>query len=502
MKALLSVLPALCAAFPMLAVALELDPAYADHMVLQQGKPIIVTGTTDRVDRDITVIFNGKRAKAFTYKNRWQAELPPMKASARGRDLTVEQGSQRVKITDVLIGEVWIAAGQSNMLFRVDETDNAKDIIPRAGNPLLRLRHSEPRPYMSDKPFPESELKLLNEGRMFEGQWAPSTPQSVPRMSAVAYLFAERLQKELGVPVGIIDAAVGGSEMICWVPENMLKKEYAQVLDSTWRLSPFITDWHRQCVEGNLGEKHLENAHPFQPGYLFRTGVAPWLRMNVAGVIWYQGEADAEIPDAAQAQKLLTDLITGWREASAEPKSALPFIMVQLPRINDSSKLRAFWPEFREVQARVAADMRNVACVCTIDLGTTNKNVHPPHKDEVAARLANRALADVYRKSVPARGPEFSKACADEEDVYVSFSHADGLHTADKQPVRGFELAGVDGQFSPATATIVKGKGVKLTADFVDEPVEVRYCWGTFAEPNLVNAANLPAMPFRARLQK
>lgn len=199
---------------------LALDPAYADHMVLQQGKPIIVTGTTDRVDRDIAVVFNGKRATAFIHKNRWMAELPPMPASARGRDLTVRQGAESVKITDVLLGEVWIAAGQSNMLFHVDETDNAKEIIARATNPLLRLRHSEPRPYVGDKPFPESELALLNEGRMFEGQWAECTPQSVPRMSAVGYLFASRLQKALGVPVGIIDAAVGGSEMICWVPER------------------------------------------------------------------------------------------------------------------------------------------------------------------------------------------------------------------------------------------------------------------------------------------
>ena len=480
---------------------LTLDPIYADHMVLQQGKPLIVSGTTDRVDRDITVIFNGKRAKAFIHKNRWRAELPPMPASARGRDLTVQQGAESVKIKDVLLGEVWIAAGQSNMLFRVDETDNAKDIMANAENPLLRLRHSEPRPYMGDKPFPESELKLLEEGRMFQGQWALCTPQSVPRMSAVGYLFASRLQKALGVPVGIIDAALGGSEMICWVPEKKLRQEYAQVLDSSWRNSPFITDWHRQCVVGNLGENHLANAHPFQPGYLFRTGVEPHLKMNVAGVIWYQGEADAEIPDAAQSRKLLTDLIDGWRDASASPREKLPFLMVQLPRINDNSKLRAFWPEFRELQASVAAEMQNVACICTIDLGTTNKNVHPPHKDEVADRLANRALADVYGKRIPARSPEFLKARLDEEVVYISLSHADGLHTADKQPVRGFELAGEDGQFSPATATIVKGRGIKLTADFVDEPVEVRYCWGTFAEPNLQNAAKLPLMPFRARLK-
>ena len=479
---------------------LALDSAYEDHMVLQQGKPVIVTGSTDRVDHDITVIFNGKRAQAFIHKNRWMAELPPMPASSRPHDLTVQQGAESVKISDVLLGEVWIASGQSNMLFRVDETDNAKDIIARADNPLLRLRHSEPRPYVGKKPFPESELQLLNEGRMFEGKWAVCTPQSVPRMSAVGYLFADRLQKALGVPVGIIDAAVGGSEMICWVPPKKLMQEYAEVMDSSWRNSPFITDWHRQCVEGNLGDK-LTNAHPFQPGYLFRTGVAPWLKMNVAGVIWYQGEADAEIPDAAQSRKLLTHLIKGWRDASASPKEKLPFLMVQLPRIKDDSPLRAFWPEFRELQARVAAEMQNVACVCTIDLGTTDKNVHPRHKDEVAARLANRALADVYGKRIPARSPEFQKARLDEEVVYITLSHADGLHTADKQPVRGFELAGEDGRFSPATATITKGKGIKLVADFVDEPVEVRYCWGTFAEPNLVNAAKLPAMPFRAKLK-
>ena len=496
MKALLILL----AAYSLLHAEVTLDPIYADHMVLQQGKPVIVAGTTTRVDRDITVIFNGKRAKAFIHKNRWQAELPPMQASARPHDLTVEQGADRAKITDVLVGEVWIASGQSNMLFRVDETDNAKEILAGADNPLLRVRHSEPRPYLGKKPFPESELKLLEEGRMFEGQWTVSSSKTIARASAVGYLFASRLQKALGVPVGIIDAALGGSEMICWVPEQKLRQEYAGVLDSTWRQSPFITPWHQECVEGNLGKDHLTNAHPFQPGYLFRTGVAPWLKMNVAGVIWYQGEADAEIPDAAQSEKLLTELIKGWRDVSASPGEDLPFIMVQLPRIKDNSKLRAFWPEFRELQAKVANALPGVACVCTIDLGTTNANVHPPHKDQVAERLANRAMADVYRKSVPSRGPEFQKARIDEEDVYITFSHGDGLHAADGKPVRGFELAGRDGQFQPATA-VVKGKTVKLTADYVDEPVEVRYNWAVFVEPNLVNRHNLPAMPFRAKLK-
>ena len=493
-------LPIILAACSLLDAEVTLDPIYADHMVLQQGKPVIVAGTTTRVDRDITVIFNGKRAKAFIHKNRWQAELPPMQASARPHDLTVEQGADRAKITDVLVGEVWIASGQSNMLFRVDETDNAKEILAAANNPLLRVRHSEPRPYMGKKPFPESELKLLEEDRMFEGQWAVSSSKTISRASAVGYLFASRLQKALGVPVGIIDAALGGSEMICWVPEQKLRQEYGEVLDGTWRLSPYITPWHKECVEGNLGEQHLANAHPFQPGYLFRTGVAPWLKMNVAGVIWYQGEADAEIPDAAQSEKLLTELIKGWRDVSASPKENLPFIMVQLPRIKDNSQLRAFWPEFRELQAKVANTLPGVACVCTIDLGTTNANVHPPYKDQVAERLSNRALADVYGKNVPSRGPEFQKARVDEEDVYITFAHADGLHAADGKPVRGFELAGRDGQFEPATA-VIKGKTVKLTADYVDEPVEVRYNWAVFAEPNLVNRHNLPAMPFRAKLK-
>ena len=496
-----TLIPLLLCACAALHAEVALDPIYADHMVLQQGKPVLIAGTTTRVDRDITVIFNGKRAKAIIHKDRWLAELPPMQASSRPRDLTVEQGADRVKITDVLVGEVWLASGQSNMLFRVDETDNAKDILAAAGNPLLRVRHSEPRPYLGKKPFPESELKLLEEGRMFEGQWAVGSPETIKRASAVGYLFASRLQKALGVPVGIIDAALGGSEMICWVPERKLRQEYAQVLDATWRESPFITPWHQECVVGNLGENHLSNAHPFQPGYLFRTGVAPWLKMNIAGVIWYQGEADAEIPDAAQSEKLLADLIQGWRDSSAAPREDLPFIMVQLPRIKDSSKLRAFWPEFRELQAKVARTLPNVECVCTIDLGTANANVHPPNKDKVAERLAARALATVYRKPVPSHGPQFLKARVDEEDVYVTFSHAEGLHAADGKPVRGFELAGSDGQFSPATA-VVKGKTVKLTADFVDEPVEVRYNWAVFADPNLVNRDNLPAEPFRARLKR
>lgn len=479
--------------------AVELDPVFGDHMVVQQKKPLYVFGTTDDDDTPVTVRFNGKRATAVVTKGHWLAELPPMAASARGHGLVVEQGSSKAGVEDVLIGELWLAAGQSNMLFRVDETENAAAIIPAAGNNLLRLHHGEPRPYLADKPFPQSELKLLQEGRMFSGSWAVCSPDSVKRMSAVAYLFANRLQQELKVPVGIVTAAVGGAEMICWTPPSVLKAEYMEVMDNSWPRSPFLTPWHRTCAEANLGE-NVTNAHPFKPGYLYRTGIDPWLHMSLAGVIWYQGEADAELQDAKQSKKLLTHLIEGWRKEGTAPEDPLPFIMVQLPRIKDTKDgLRAGWPEFRRLQHQVAEKLPKVGCVCTIDLGSKDTNVHPRNKDAVAARLAAHALSMVYGRRVPCRGPELRKAKADGETVELVFNYADGLQTTDGKAPAGFELADKSRQFEPARA-VINGKTIRLKADFVDEPVYVRYLWAPHAEPNLINRDKLPAMPFSRQL--
>lgn len=208
--------------------------------------------------------------------------------------------------------------------------------------------------------------------------------------------------------------------------------------------------------------------------------------------ILHQGESDAEIQDMEQNKKLLKDIITSWRRRMNNPD--MPFIMVQLPRINDKTPLRAYWPEFRQVQTEVARELPGVSCVVTLDLGSTNNDVHPPRKVEVGERLAATALKKVYGKEVAASGPQITGYTEKNGKVKVRFKYANGLKTTNGAAPVGFELAGADKKFVPATAEI-QGETVVLSAPGVKHAIYLRYGWAVFMEPNLVNESGLPAAP-------
>lgn len=477
---------------PGVAAALELDTCYGDHMVLQQNCPITISGTADS-SKPIQVQFGDQKVEAKIGKGKkWRAKLQPMKADAEGRELTVTQGDKTVKLQDVVVGEVWIASGQSNMLWRVDQTPGNQQTIAGSANPQFRFFHSEPQVHTNNAVYTEDLMERLKENRMYEGHWAVSDPGTVSRMSAVGYYFGQALQKQLGVPVGVIHCALGGSEMLAWIPEKVVRKKYRSCLGDGWLESKYISEWVRGRARKNMGADP-KSPHPYKPAYLFESGLSDWTNFPVAGVIWYQGESDAELQDMKQNTQLLTDLISSWRSAFKSPK--LPFLMVQLPRINDNTPLRKYWPEFRTVQAAVAEEMPGVECLTTVDLGSTNSDVHPPRKVEVGERLAALAAAKVYGNDVPYSGPAMTGCTPSGKEIKVNFEHADGLTTTDGQAPRHFEIAGSNGKFQPAEARI-EGNSVILSSDKVSSPKQVRYAWATFLNPNLVNAAQLPAVPF------
>lgn len=216
-------------------------------------------------------------------------------------------------------------------------------------------------------------------------------------------------------------------------------------------------------------------------------------------MIWYQGESDAEIIDNAQNGMLLKTMISSWRKAFRNPE--MPFVMIQLPRINDPSKIRAGWPEFREMQDTVAKTVPQVYSVNTIDLGSTNADVHPPFKRPVGERAGNTALNKVYGKKVPCEGPAFKAFKTSGSSILVQMEQAAGLTTTDGKKPAQFEIAGTDGIYHPATAEITNRKGstavIRLSSPEVKSPKNARYCWNRFVTPNLVNGNQLPARPFR-----
>ncbi len=481
----------LLALAPACALAgISTDKIYADHMVLQQGQNVPVCGSCDSTE-PVTVSFDGQTVQATVQDGRWTATLAPMKANAKGQPLTITQGSDTLVLNDVLVGEVWIASGQSNMLWRLNQTGDT-NTLREAPTPLFRFRHSEPQVHTSPAAYKEREKNILNANEMYTGSWSCNTQQTRPRMSAVGYYFGRELQKHLGVPVGVIHAALGGSEMMAWMPTEVLQSKYPECTTEQWLQSKYMSAWVRGRARQNIG-KDLNAPHPYKPAYLFETGIRPWQNFPVAGVIWYQGESDAEIQDMEQNYALLSDLIEGWRSAFGNPK--LPFLQVQLPRINDKSPLRAYWPEFRAVQQRAAYKIPGVYSLTTIDLGSRNSDVHPPRKLEVGTRLADLAAAKVYGKKVPCTGPVVAKVVPQGKKLRVYMGHDKGLRTTDGKAPVGFEVS-EDGQtFYPAEAEI-KGGSVVLSSPQVKKPTHVRYGWYTYLEPNLVNEHGLPAVPY------
>ncbi len=473
----------------------EFAPIYGDGMVLQRGREIEVRGTTDTPGEPVTVSFNGQTVKAKTRGKEWCAVFKPMEANAVGQELKAEQKSGSAAVQNVVVGEVWIASGQSNMLWRLNQTPGHQQTIAASANDNFRFYHSEPQVHTAPPRYTAALLQRVQEKRMYEGRWAVSTPATTPRLSAVGYYFGQALQRGLAVPVGIIHVALGGSNMLAWIPRQVVKREYPGCQGGDWVKSKYASAWVRGRAQQNVGPGGDFSLHPYAPSYLYETGLEKWENFPVAGVIWYQGESDAEILDNAQNKKLLTDLITSWRMHLGNPE--MPFLQVQLPRINDKSKLRAYWPEFRQVQAEVAEELPGVHCVVTLDLGSTNSDVHPPRKVEVGERLAAMALKEVYGKDSAAHGPVIKGFKVKGGKVYLSMENTRGLKTVDGSAPVGFELAGSGNAFVPARAEI-KGGSIILTADGVKSPKLMRYGWAVFMEPNLVNGAGLPTAPYPA----
>lgn len=478
--------------------ALTVDSVFAPHMVLQRGAVIPVCGGTDSAE-PVTVSFAGQSVQAKPKNGRWEARLAPMEACTEGRTLTITQGADRLELPDIPVGEVWVASGQSNMLWRLNRTGDTAALNATEVSPHFRFFHSEPAVDPAGGRFSPELCARLERGEMYTGTWTQDTPQSRARMSAVAYYFGSRLQNYLGVPVGVIHCSVGGSEMLAWLPRNTPLP--AAFRTKRWQDNEAMGPWVKEQIHTNIGD--APSPHPYLPHYLFENGLRRWTRFPVAGFIWYQGEADSDIDDNVQNDFMLRTLIGSWRTAFGRENA--PFLMVQLPRINNAPRW-PLWPQYRQVQQDVALTLDGVECCVTIDLGTENRDVHPPKKEEVGRRLAALAANRVYGKAaIPAEGPAVKRHTKTRavllkrqgKELCVSFEHAEGLHTTDGQPPACFELSSDGKTFVPAEARVEKNR-VILRAEGVNAPKHVRYAWQTFVRPNLVNKAGLPAAPFNS----
>jgi sialate O-acetylesterase len=482
-------------------------PIFNDGAVLQCGMPTNVWGTADP-GANVAIHLDGAKLAETTAGDdeRWMVKLPVQEAGGP-HTLEAKVGAESSSVKDVVFGEVWIASGQSNMVWPLNQTEGGPESL-QLTVPEIRFVVVPSQTGLPPQPMTAEQLK-----------WQSFVPGPNENIGAVAFYFAKYLQKQAGGTVGIIQSAVGGTPAQAWTPLWALDeipelKYLADSIREGMASGKQRGDWQKEIQAfGQSRKAHLAwtktkegpapalvpEPGPTNPWYkktstvLFENMIQPLIPYTARGVIWYQGEANA--PNPVEYRVLFPTMIESWRKAWQSPD--LPFLFVQLAAY-ESPNPNWDWVGVRSAQAFTRDTVPHTGMAVTIDHGDQS-DTHPKFKQPVGERLARLALAQIYGRDTPARGPLLKQAARSGEKVAVTFDHAGaGLSTSDGAPeLPGFELAGVDGKFYPATARISGPSTVELFSASVPEPKSIRYAWADWIEPpvTLRNADGLPAEP-------
>ena len=467
---------------------LQVSKLYTDNMVLQRDCPLTLKGLANAGEK-VTVSMDKQKVSAkASADGKWSVTLRPMNAGGPYM-LTISANKQKLTYNNVLVGEVWLCSGQSNMEFYLNWSSTAKRDVPQSANNQIRLFDMKARWRTDAVEWDASVLDSLNHLQYYkETEWEECSPVAVGSFSAVAYYFGRMLQDSLKVPVGLICNAIGGSPTEAWIDRNTLEYEFPAILRN-WTQNDFIQDWVRGRAALNVKKaSSKQQRHPYEPCYLYEAGIRPLQQFPIRGVIWYQGESNAHNREAHE--KLFTLLVDSWRRNWSN--ESLPFYYVQLSGID-----RPSWTWFRDSQRKMMYLIPNTGMAVSSDQGDS-LDVHPKNKQPIGERLAHWALNKTYgMQNVVPSGPLFRRAEFREGAAYLSFDYAKGLHASDGTPLRTFEVAETEDIYYPATAEVV-GSQIKVYSKEVKNPRYVRYGWQPFTRANLVNGAGLPASTFRA----
>lgn len=466
---------------------LKMPLLYTDNMVLQREVPLTIQGTANAGDQ-VTVSIADRQMKTKVGPNgKWSVTLSPLKAG-EPYTLKISTNQKVLQYHNVLAGEVWLCSGQSNMEFMLKQASTARLDIPRAADQELRLYDMKARWRTNAVEWETTVLDSLNHLQYYKDtEWKECAPETVSDFSAIAYYFGKMLRDSLKVPVGLICNAVGGSPTEAWIDRTSLEYHFPAILKD-WTQNDFIQEWVRGRAALNI-KKSVNNRqrHPYEPCYLYESGIRPLEQYPIRGIIWYQGESNAHNWEAHEA--LFKLLVNAWRKNWND--DCLPFYYVQL-----SSLDRPSWPWFRDSQRRMLNEISDIGMAVSSDHGDS-LDVHPTCKQPVGERLARWALNKTYLKDIVPSGPLFRGADVRGEKVYLSFDYGQGMRSSDGKSLRCFEVAEFEGVYYPATAEVV-GEQVKIYSKEVRNPRYVRYGWQPFTRANLVNRAGLPASTFRA----
>ncbi len=501
----------LAALLPLAARAeLKLPAIIGDNMVLQQKQTNPIWGW-DTPGTEVTVKFGAqsKSAKAGE-KGKWTVKLDPVPANAEAATLTI-QGTSSRDVKNVLVGEVWLCSGQSNMGFTAGTARDADLDLPGWKHPLIRL------------------IKVPNVGIQepqddFKGQWNECTPESTRSFTAVGFFYGRMLHQMLGVPVGLIDNSWGGSSCEAWVRRDLLEKDARfkdlieqwkrteaaytpETLKKEWTAYMAKKDaWTKAAAEARKEGKFFTEQAPrapqspltgqHRPGNLYSGCLHPIIGYGIKGAIWYQGESNAS--RAAEYGYLFPLMIQHWRDEWKE--GDFPFYWVQLANYQARQPLpgNSQWAELRESQTKTQSVIKNGGQSIIIDVGE-GKDIHPKDKKDVANRLVRWALAKDYGFKIPYHSPELNNVVFSGSTATVTLdTFGSSLQTFDVQEARGFAVCGEDKNWAWADAKIIGPDKVEVSSKAVAKPIAVRYAWADNPVCNLYSKEWLPVTPFRS----
>lgn len=483
--------------------AVTLPDVLSDSMVLQRGVRVPVWGRAEPGEA-VTVSFGGQTKRATAGADgRWRVWLDPLRANATPQVLTVA-GSNRIELKDVLVGEVWLVSGQSNMQFTLAETREAREAIAAASHPSIRLLNVSRQVAFKRRPPPLAT-------------WKAVTPESVRDFSAAGYYFAVEIQKELGLPVGIINSSYGGSQAEAWTPVEYLlaSPDLRPTVERTkiWdeerprvkaEYEEQIKRWREEADRAKAAGARPSPSPPVPDALreyrvassIYDGMIEPLIPFPVRGAFWYQGESNEA--RAEQYGILLPTMIRAWRERWGQ--GDFPFGIVQLPNYRDPKPepTDEAWSHIREAQRRTALSTRNAGLIVTIDVGEA-RDIHPKNKLDVGRRMARWALADVYGRRMTAGGPTFRRMKVVGSKIVLTFDDVGaGLRIRDGDRLQEFAVAGEDRRWRWAEARVVGKDKVEVWSPDVPRPVAARYAFNNNPRhPNLTNDTGLPAAPFR-----
>lgn len=431
----------------------SVNTLFRDHAVLQRGVDLPVWGAAPDGTK-VSVQFSGQNVTTTATGGKWSVRLKPLSANSKPAAMKIS-GTTVTIVQDLLVGDVWLASGQSNMERQLGPRDKQREIIgwkeaaATADFPLIR-EYKVPKKFSST---PIDDTK---------GRWSVCSPDTAKGFSAVAFFFARDLQPEVRVPLGLVTSSWGGTEVESWTASEAIK-------------------------ELGIGGGEVKNEH--SPSGLYNGMIAPLLPFPVKGVIWYQGESNAK--NAREYGVRFPAMIADWREKWNSPE--LPFLFVQIaPHKN-------MVPELRESQFLTLAKSPKTAMAVITDVGDA-EDIHPVGKEPVGKRLALAARAIAYGEKIEYSGPLYQEVRFSGDKAGIIFSHAGRGLEAKDGPLRGFTIAGADGNFFPATAEI-RGASVIVSSKDVPDPKAVRYGWANVPDVNLYNKDGLPASPFRTDVE-